>query len=517
MKRSAWRYLWKSKDIRKKLLISLALLAIYRLASNVPVPGIDRELVAQLTQTGGAAGGLINMLDMLCLTDENFIIRYASPSYEKWLGFKPTDLVGRSIFELAHSDDLPGVMAAINEALMTKSSGKAVFRYRHQNGNYLWIECSGNLLLDGKGNVTGTVLCGRDITENKIAEERIKESESLYRTVFENTGTATIISQEDTTIELVNTGFAKLSGYAKEEIEEAKSWVEFVLQEDLDELVKCHFDRLLEPGNIPSRFEFRFIDKLRNTRNVLMSVAPIPGTKKHVASLLDITEIKKFQEEMTRLERLNLIGQMAAGIGHEVRNPMTTVRGFLQMFAEKEEFVASKPHFELMIEELDRANSIITQFLSLAKNKPIKKGMHDFNVIIKKLYPLIQADAYKFNMFVKLALNEIANIYADEKEIRQLILNLTRNGIEAMSPGGNLTIKTFMDGQNVVLAVQDEGHGIKPNILKNLGTPFVTDKDNGTGLGLAVCYSVTARHDALITVETGSNGTTFFVTFKTAS
>jgi len=455
-----------------------------------------------------------NMLDMLCLTDENFIIRYASPSYKKWLGFKPTDLVGSSIFEFTHSDDLPGVMAVVNEALMTKSSGKAIFRCRHRNGSYLWIECSGSLLLDEKGNVTGTVFCSRDITASKIAEERIKESESLYRTIFENTGTATIISLEDTTIELVNTGFAKLSGYAKGEIEGEKSWIEFVLPEDLDELVKCHFDRLLEPDMVPTRFEFRFVDKLKNIRNVLMSVAPIPGTHKHVGSLLDITEIIKFQEEMTRLERLNLVGQMAAGIGHEVRNPMTTVRGFLQMFAEKKEFNANKPHFELMIEELDRANSIITQFLSLAKNKPIKKGMHDFNVIIKRLYPLIQADAFKFNMSVKLELNEIANIYADEKEICQLILNLTRNGIEAMSPGGNLTIKTFMNGENMALAIQDEGCGIKPKVLETLGTPFVTDKDNGTGLGLAVCYSVAARHNAIIHVKTDSTGTTFFVTFN---
>ncbi len=100
------------------------------------------------------------------------------------------------------------------------------------------------------------------------------------------------------------------------------------------------------------------------------------------------------------------------------------------------------------------------------------------------------------------------------EEIRQLILNLCRNGLEAMKADGCLTLKTYKDGQNVVLSVRDEGIGIPIENLDMLGKPFFTTKDNGTGLGLANCYNIATRHKAKIDINTGLNGTTFFVTFN---
>lgn len=102
----------------------------------------------------------------------------------------------------------------------------------------------------------------------------------------------------------------------------------------------------------------------------------------------------------------------------------------------------------------------------------------------------------------------------DEKEIKQLIFNLVRNGLEAMKPGQTLTIKTYVEGTTAVLAVQDQGSGIKPEIMDKIGTPFFTTKDHGTGLGLAICYSIAKRHKAAIDIETGAHGTTFFVRFN---
>jgi len=113
-----------------------------------------------------------------------------------------------------------------------------------------------------------------------------------------------------------------------------------------------------------------------------------------------------------------------------------------------------------------------------------------------------------------LELQDTDVLLLDEKEIRQLVLNLARNGLEAISGSGKLTIKTFMDGEEVVLAVKDEGNGIRPEDLEKMGTPFFTTKENGTGLGLATCYSITDRHNAEIQIETGPSGTTFSVRFK---
>ncbi|AET66095.1 PAS domain S-box [Desulfosporosinus orientis DSM 765] len=229
----------------------------------------------------------------------------------------------------------------------------------------------------------------------------------------------------------------------------------------------------------------------------------------------NIFERRMFEKEMARLDRLNLVGQMAAGIGHEIRNPLTTVKGFLQLLGGKEEFRQSKGYFELMIEELDRANSIITEFLSLAKNKTVDLKPLILNELIENLFPLIQADAMVSDKEIKLQLQDVETLPLNEKEIRQLILNLVRNGVEAMSKGGALTIRTFMEGEEIVMAVQDEGCGIKDEDLEKVGTPFFTTKENGTGLGLATCFSIAARHNAKIDIDTGSTGTTFFVRFKT--
>ncbi|OPX87310.1 MAG: Sporulation kinase E [Pelotomaculum sp. PtaB.Bin013] len=228
----------------------------------------------------------------------------------------------------------------------------------------------------------------------------------------------------------------------------------------------------------------------------------------------DITERKQLEKEMARLDRLNLVGEMAAGIGHEIRNPMTTVRGFLQMLEGKQDCSKYKKYFNLMISELDRTNTIITEFLSLAKNKTVELKPQNINHIIQALFPLIEADGMITDKNIEIETSEVPDIALNEKEIRQLILNLVRNGFEAMSPGGKLTIKTFRDGDEVVFAVQDQGGGIKTDILDKIGTPFLTTKDYGTGLGLAVCFSIASRHNATINFETSLCGTTFFVRFK---
>jgi len=230
--------------------------------------------------------------------------------------------------------------------------------------------------------------------------------------------------------------------------------------------------------------------------------------------ITDISERKRYENDLARLDRLNLIGEMAAGIGHEVRNPMTTVRGFLQLYRKKDSFMQYTEIFDLMIDELDRANSIITEFLSLAKNKVVNLTFQNLNTILTNLSPLIQADAMQFDKYINLQLEEIPELPLDEKEIRQLILNLVRNGLEAMSSGGNLAIRTYIEGQEMVLSVQDQGKGIEPDILEKIGTPFFTTKDSGTGLGLAVCYGIAARHNAVINIKTSPKGTTFLVMFK---
>jgi len=224
--------------------------------------------------------------------------------------------------------------------------------------------------------------------------------------------------------------------------------------------------------------------------------------------------ISEQTEKMTRLDRLNIIGEIAAGIAHEVRNPMTTVRGLLQFMGAKQEFTDHKEKFFLMINELDRANSIITEFLSLAKNKAMNFAESNLNDLIRDIQPLLQADALGNNCVIEVSLGDIPTVFMDQNSIRQLILNMIRNGLDAMPAGGLIHITTEKDGQRVLLSIKDHGLGIPPENKEKLGTPFFTTKDNGTGLGLAVCYRIVQRHAATLTVESElGKGTVFTVGF----
>nr|WP_139257362.1 ATP-binding protein [Desulforamulus aeronauticus] len=244
------------------------------------------------------------------------------------------------------------------------------------------------------------------------------------------------------------------------------------------------------------------------------SFRDIDGTPLLIKISLDVTEKKQLEQEITRLDRLNLVGEMAAGIAHEIRNPLTSVRGFLQLLSGKEECRRYLDHFNLMIDELDRANGIITEYLSLARKVPAELRRCNLTKLIKELQPLIITDTSEQEMNVVFDLTDVPNLLLNKQEINQLLLNLTRNAIDAMAPGGILTISTDWAEDHVLLSVQDQGNGIPGEVLEKLGTPFVTTKETGTGLGLAVCYGIVARHQARMDVATGPTGTIFQIFFS---
>ena len=140
----------------------------------------------------------------------------------------------------------------------------------------------------------------KEIAERKQAEKSLVESEEKYRGIFENTGTATLIIEEDTIISMVNTQFEKLSGYSKDEIENRIKWTDFVIPEDLEKMKKYHIARRKAGENPPIEYEFRFIDRKGKIKNIFLKVGIILGSKKSIASLIDITENKKSEERLKK-------------------------------------------------------------------------------------------------------------------------------------------------------------------------------------------------------------------------
>ncbi|WP_274652917.1 ATP-binding protein [Paenibacillus humicola] len=230
--------------------------------------------------------------------------------------------------------------------------------------------------------------------------------------------------------------------------------------------------------------------------------------------LHDITEITRLRAELGRIERLSLVGQMAASITHEIRNPMAVIRGFVQLLRERSP-EGQDEYFRIVMDELDRANSIITDFLSLAQNRVIEKMSCSIHGIISEILPLIWADANLRGQSVELELSDdMPPLELNGKEIKQLILNLARNGMEAMEQKGVLRISTAVSEDFAELRVADTGSGIPKEKLNRLFEPFFTTKTGGTGLGLPLCLSIVERHGGHIAVESEEGkGTTFIVRF----
>jgi len=227
----------------------------------------------------------------------------------------------------------------------------------------------------------------------------------------------------------------------------------------------------------------------------------------------DVTKLKDMEKAVIRANSLNLVGEMATGIAHEVRNPMTTVRGYLQFLSLKEIGLQYSGQFKTMIEEIDRANAIIKEFLTLAKDFTIDLSMTDLNSIIQAVFPLLLANAKMTNKDIILNLQPLPMLLLDEKQIRQLLFNLVRNGLEAMESHGVVTISTAVCDKEVVLSIKDEGSGISQCIVDKIGIPFITTKDTKTGLGLAICYTIAERHNARIEFVTSPQETIFYVSF----
>lgn len=476
--------------------------------------------------------------DTILTLDQQGLILDVNPAVRGMFSYSVIELIGEQISRL-----LPEFREAHESTLGLRQNG--LFKMENsriietlavrRNGSSFPVDiCIGDACVDDQHI---TIYSIRDITERKqielerieryekleklvldrtlqirLTHEELKHSEERFRKTFESSpNLMAICSLIDARYIDVNECWEEHTGYHISEVKNRKL-----------ELIQVAGNTPEQNSNIyllhkhPIRnLRVTYLTKSGKMRDGLLSteILEIEGEKCLLFVITDITERLLLEQEMSRLDRLDLIGEMAAGIAHEIRNPMTTVRGFLQMMSSRPQHEGSNELFNLMIEELDRANSIITEFLSLSKNQALQLDKHNLNTIIKTLFPLIQADAFISKKDARMELQAVPDFEFDEREIRQMILNLVRNGIEAMSFGCTLTLRTYERSNEIVLEVQDQGSGIEPEILQRLGTPFFTTKENGTGLGLAVCYGIAEKHKARISIVTNPQGTTILVHF----
>jgi two-component system, sporulation sensor kinase E len=226
-----------------------------------------------------------------------------------------------------------------------------------------------------------------------------------------------------------------------------------------------------------------------------------------------LNEQCRMEKEMARLSQLYTIGEMAAGNGYEIRNPLASVRGFLQLLQNSGDFARYNRYFETMLEELNRTNLIISEFLFQARNKIIDLKLNNLNQIIKALYPSLKTDAILADKTIVLELGKIPEIFLNKKEISQLIINLVHNRLEAAPPGGSVKIATWGQEEEVILEVIDRGEKITPEVWENLGSQFFVGQED-TDIELVICLGVAARHQARIEIINSDGKNHFQIRFK---
>ena len=436
-------------------------------------------------------------------------------AYLETMGFERDEIIGKTASQFniwRQSEDRRKMVEELLEQGHIRNKEYSIY---NRNGETCHVIASmAQLEIDSEIYIFNSF---QDITQRKRAEEDLKASEEKFSTAFHNSKAIMSISRlSDGVFVDANNAWAETLGYEPEEligksVLELGLWAEPAQRQVMTE-------ELNKYGYL-TNFESIYRNKSGEIGYSLASINLISlNDEPHLLiTAIDITEMKRYANEIKRLDNLNLIGQMAGSIAHEIRNPMTSIRGFLQLFQEQYKYREDREVIELMIEELDRVNDIISDFLSMSKINHIQLEAMILSDCIGKTIPLIFADAIKNDVIVDTRFEDKSPIMIDKGEIKQLLLNLVRNAIEAMPSGGTLTIHTFEDTSGVNLVVGDEGNGIAADILDKIWDPFLTTKTNGTGLGMPVCRSIAERHNATITFATSPAGTSFKVTFPVAT
>ncbi|MBN3524444.1 ATP-binding protein [Paenibacillus apiarius] len=229
----------------------------------------------------------------------------------------------------------------------------------------------------------------------------------------------------------------------------------------------------------------------------------------------DVSNLRSLEEQVQRSDRLAMIGQIAAGTAHEIRNPLTSIKGFLQVFKKTlhEKGMEKEVHYtEIMLTEINRINELVGEFLLLSKPKHVTIERVDLYQVMNDIMPIIRSEAVLHGVHVRYAADEaLPYVVADRELLKQVFINIAKNGIEAIVDGGTLTITVRRDdaSKRVLIDIHDTGPGIPSFLIDKIFDPFFTTKQNGTGLGLSVCQRIIHDLGGTIRVASKGFGTTF--------
>ncbi|MFO8031336.1 MAG: PAS domain S-box protein [Desulfohalobiaceae bacterium] len=368
----------------------------------------------------------------------------------------------------------------------------------------------------------------------KLEEQKLKQSEERYRAIFENTGTPTFIVAEDTTIEMANREVENFLGYSRQELEGQRSWAEFICAEDKEKMRQYYQQRRTDPENVPQKYIARGIDRFGEEKHCIFNVDLIPGTKKSVVSVLDITEKNKLEKQLRQAQKLEAVGTMAGGIAHEFNNLLQGMSANIQALSYKyQQADPQQKHLNELDRLISRATAIVNRLLTFSRHADFDFQTLDLNRAIQDNIQFLHSTIAK-NISLEIELDpDIPLIYADPTQMEQILINLAKNSADAMDPseGGTIQVETSIapleklpaslhsqsqkPGEYLLWSIQDNGQGMDSKTQEKIFEPFFTTKGpgQGTGLGLALIYGIVDAHEGQIRCESELNKGTRFEIF----
>ena len=423
-----------------------------------------------------------NQTDYIIKFDLDGLLRFVSPSYCEILGRIEEELLGKSFIPLLHEEDRHKTDKAID--LLYKPPYTSYIEQRVQTKNgWRWIAWAYKSIVDDNNKVTGFVGVGRDIHDQKMAQEALKESESKYRSIFENTGAMTMIFDENMDISLVNSEFEKFSGYLKKEIQGLKNVSDFVVREDLSRIKGYHRLQRINPDAIPKNYEVQLVNRKGEVKEFFATFDMIPGTRKGIISFMDITDRKVAENKIKKSLREKEI--LLREIHHRVKNNLQIISTLLELQCDQ---IKDEEVMELYRESENRIQSIALIHENLYQSDDLAS---------------IQIDEYINNL-----LNDLMNSYGIESSVNLNIdVDKITLGIETAIPCGliinelvsNSLKYAFPNGTsgNIYLSLKEKDDGTFKLLISDDGSAFPSDfeeKKNRT-LGLQLVNNLVKQLD----------------------
>jgi PAS domain S-box-containing protein len=343
----------------------------------------------------------------------------------------------------------------------------------------------------------------RIITEKKYMEKTLETSESQYRLIAENTSDLIMVMDRDHSVSYFSPSHELALGYTKFELE----GIELLVNPNDKGMFRSTIKKMFENQESYS-MEIRFKHKEDRWIEFETLCRPVKGEEGRIEHIVmisrDISERKKAEEFLLQSEKLSIVGELAAGVAHEIRNPLTTIKGFLQLYKRGNYSIKIN---DLLLDELERIETITSELLSLAKPQAVRLTSTDLQELIKYTVEFLTPQALLNNIeFISSYEGLAFPIRCEKNQMKQVFLNILKNAIESMPDGGEIHISLRKEAEDeCLISVQDQGCGIPEELFPRLGQPFYSLKEKGTGLGLMISYKIIKQHHGSITFQSKVN------------